>query len=108
MKFLGKRPTGTVIRQAASPVYVAEIFPLICWQMTDLRPSAPSKRSPWTIVPSARRSLTLSPLSSKPMNLVIRRAVQCLVLIGQRKSVNLFTGVMEPEDVGPRSNAHFG
>jgi uncharacterized protein GlcG (DUF336 family) len=38
------------------------------------------------------------------VNLVIRRTVQLLMLIGQRKSLNLFTGVMEPEDVGPRSN----
>ena len=42
------------------------------------------------------------------VNLVIGRAVQFLMLIGQRKSLNLFTGVMEPEDVGPRSNAHLG
>ena len=41
------------------------------------------------------------------MNLVVRRAMQVLVLIGQRKSLNLFTGVMKPEDVGPGSNAHF-
>jgi hypothetical protein len=34
--------------------------------------------------------------------------VQFLVLNGQRKSLNFFTGVMEPEDVGPWSNAHFG
>src|SRR4029077_14459933 len=42
------------------------------------------------------------------VNLVIRRTVQFLMLIGQRKSLHLFTGVMEPKDVGPWSNAHFG
>jgi hypothetical protein len=42
------------------------------------------------------------------VNLVIGRTVQLLMLIGQRKAMNLFTGVMEPEDVGPWSNTHFG
>ena len=47
-------------------------------------------------------------MNIRAMNLVIGRTVQFLMLIGQRKSLNLFTGVMEPKDVGPRSNAHLG
>jgi hypothetical protein len=44
----------------------------------------------------------------RAVNLVIRRPVQFLMLIEQRKSVNLFTAVMKPEDVGPGSNARLG
>src|SRR6266550_3637106 len=44
----------------------------------------------------------------RAVNLVIRRAVQFFMLFGQRKSVNLFTAVMEAEDVGPWSNPHRG
>ena len=42
------------------------------------------------------------------VHLVIRRAVQLFMLIGQRKSVNLFTAVMEAEDVRSWSNADGG
>ncbi len=42
------------------------------------------------------------------VNLVVRRAVQFLMLIRERKSVNLFSAVMESEDIGPGSNAHLG
>jgi hypothetical protein len=47
-------------------------------------------------------------MNIRPVNLVVRGAVQSLMLIGQGKSLNLFTGVMEAKDVRPGSNTHSG
>jgi hypothetical protein len=44
----------------------------------------------------------------RAVNLAIRRTVQFLMLIGQRKSLNLFAAITKPENVGSWSNADPG